>query len=1088
MLGYLKRATADLRAARRELHAVQARAAEPIAIIGMGCRYPGGVACPRDLWQLAADGRDAVCPFPEDRAWDLVRLYDPLGTRPGTSYARHGGFLDGAGDFDPAFFGIPPREALAMDPQQRLLLETSWEALEGAGIVPGALRGSRTGVFAGVMHHDYPGNSGVGSVVSGRIAYTLGLEGPAVSVDTACSSSLVALHLAMESLRRGECALALAGGVTVMATPEIFVEFSRQRGLAPDGRCKSFAASADGTGWSEGVGVLLLERLSDARRDGHDVLALVRGSAVNQDGASSSLSAPNGPSQQRVIRAALAAAGLEPRDVDVVEAHGTGTPLGDPIEAQALLATYGQGRQSPLWLGSLKSNIGHTQAAAGVAGVIKMVEALRHAVLPRTLHVDGPTPQVDWSAGAVRLLTERRRWPDSGRPRRAGVSSFGFSGTNAHVILEQAPDLGPAPGDSGSPLPVVPWVVSGRTHEALRAQADQLASYAGERPELRPVDVGFSSVTGRTAFEHRAVALGSERTRLMTGLRELAAGSAGQAVTGIADVRGRTVLVFPGQGSQWAGMAADLLAQSAVFAQRVAQCEVALEPFVDWSLDAVLRGSPQAPSLERVDVVQPVLWAVMVSLAALWREHGVCPDAVVGHSQGEVAAACVAGALSLEDGARIVALRSRAIGEVLGSRGGMLAVGLSAAQVEPRLERWRDRVSVAVENGARSMVLSGDHDALDALGSELAAEDVRVRRVPVDYASHSPQVDLLRDRLLADLAPVRPDRGVVPMLSTVTGTWLRGSELDAAYWFENLRRTVRFAPAIRGLADAGYSAFVEVSPHPVLVMSVQETLEGTDRPTVVTGTLRRDDGGLERFATSAAELHVRGVPVDWAAFCPGGRRVDLPTYAFQHMRYWIEGSATATIPAAVAELTAAEGTAGELLAARLAGLTAADRGGELLGLVRAYTAVVLGHHDQTDVDPTRAFTDLGFDSAGVVELRNRLAAATGLRLPATVVFDYATPEALAEHLAAELTSGADGQAGSRADSNPALAALDRLEDLAVRLPRAEVERIRITSRLRALLGALDAPLAAPGGGEAVRLDEATAEDLFSLIDQELGAS
>ncbi|TQM77824.1 polyketide synthase 12 [Saccharothrix saharensis] len=848
---------------------------EPIAIVAMSCRYPGGVASPEDLWRLVAAGADGISPFPDNRGWDLDGLYHPDPDRPGTTYARHGGFLHDADEFDPVFFGISPREALAMDPQQRLLLETSWEAFERAGIDPTSLRGSRTGVFAGVMYHDYAarlrsvpddvegyvGTGNAGSVVSGRLAYTFGLEGPAVTVDTACSSSLVSLHLAAQALRQGECDLALAGGVTVMASPDTFVEFSRQRGLSADGRCRAFAASADGTGWSEGVGMLLLERLSDARRNGHHVLAVVRGSAVNQDGASNGLTAPNGPSQQRVIRAALANAGLSAPEVDAVEAHGTGTTLGDPIEAQALLATYGQGRDEPLWLGSLKSNIGHAQAAAGVGGVIKMVMAMRHGVLPKTLHVDEPSPHIDWSAGSVELLTEAREWPAVDRPRRAAVSSFGISGTNAHVVLEHVP--AEVAAERPSDDVVTPWVLSARTSGALAAQASRLLSAVDG---LDPVDVGLS-LTARAALEHRAVV--TDRA----GLEALASGrSAANVVVGTATTR-PVVFVFPGQGSQWVGMARDLLSMSEVFASRFAECGQALRSFVDWKLDEVV---DDAEALQRVDVVQPVLWAVMVSLAEVWRSLGVTPEAVVGHSQGEIAAAVVSGGLSLEDGARVVALRSQAIARGLAGRGGMVSLGVAEADAVAMVEPWAGRISIAVVNGPASVVVSGDPDALDELVA--GAGDVRAKRIAVDYASHSAHVEAIRDELVELLADVTPRSGDVPFYSTVTGELIDTAALDAEYWYANLRQTVQFDRVTRVLDG---SVFVEVSPHPVLAVGI----EGT-----AVGTLRRDEGGFDRVLLSAAEAWVAGVAVDWARVFPGARRVDLPTYAFQRQRYWLESA------------------------------------------------------------------------------------------------------------------------------------------------------------------------------------------------------
>ncbi|MFF5392551.1 SDR family NAD(P)-dependent oxidoreductase [Streptomyces sp. NPDC013012] len=886
---YLKRATTELHRTSERLKELEARAHEPIAIVGMACRFPGGAGSPEALWELVSGGTDAVSPFPGDRGWDTEGLYDPDPDAAGRSYCREGGFLGSAGAFDPAFFGISPREAVAMDPQQRLLLETSWEALERAGVDPRSLKGSRTGVFVGAWDGGYTAGvhepsaqlegdlltGGVVSFTSGRISYTLGLEGPSVSVDTACSSSLVALHQAAQSLRRGECDLALAGGVTVMSTPAVFVQFSRQRGVAADGRCKAFAEAADGFGPGEGAGILLVERLSDAVRKGHRVLAVLRGSAVNQDGASNGLTAPSGAAQQRVIRQALADAQVTAADVDAVEAHGTGTRLGDPIEVHALIDTYGSAHtpERPLWLGSLKSNIGHTQAAAGVGGVIKMVMALQEGLLPQTLHVDAPSSQILWDGGAVSLLTESRPWPETGRPRRAGVSSFGVSGTNAHVILEEPPVREAAEEPATRELPVIPQVVSARSKTALKAQTERLRARLEAADAPRPLDVAHSLVTSRSVFEHRRVTLGTT------------------VVEDTAGPTGRRVLVFPGQGTQWVGMGAGLLETSPVFAARLRECAEALAPFVDFDAVEVVR---TGASLDRVDVVQPVTWAVMVSLAELWRSLGVVPDAVVGHSQGEIAAAAVSGALSLQDAARVVALRAGVIGRELAGLGGMASIPLPRVQVEERLasDEWAGRLSVAAVNGPSSTVVAGDADAITEFVAICQAEDVRARQVPVDYASHSAHVERIEAELLDVLGPIVPRRSEIPFYSTVTGELADTTTLDASYWYRNLRQTVRFEDTVRLLLDRGFGTFVESSAHPVLTLGIQATADAAGLDVLTGGSLRRDKGGLERFLTSAAELFVRGVDIDWAALFEGtgARTVDLPTYAFQHKDYWLEPS------------------------------------------------------------------------------------------------------------------------------------------------------------------------------------------------------
>ncbi|WP_433859775.1 type I polyketide synthase [Streptomyces kronopolitis] len=890
MRHFLTELTAELRQAKKRISAYEAEENEPVAIVGMGCRLPGGASNPAELWELVAGGTDAIGAFPTDRGWDTERLHDPLGEQPGTTRVLEGGFVYNASAFDAGFFGISPREAVGMDPQQRLLLETTWEALEDAGILPADLRGSRTSVHVGAGTQGYGWNmyaddrdtdaedhSIIGvttSLVSGRIAYTLGLEGAALTIDTACSSSLVALHLACQSLRRGECDLSLAGGVTVMAAPSVFVEFTKQGGLAADGRCKSFSDDADGTGWAEGSGVLVLERLSDARRNGHQVLAVIRGSAVNQDGASNGLTAPNGPSQQRVILDALAAARLAPRDIDAVEAHGTGTTLGDPIEAQALLATYGLDRDpaTPLWLGSLKSNIGHSQSASGVLGVIKTVQAMRHTTLPQTLHAATPTTAVDWSAGAVQLLTESRPWQSEGRPRRAGVSSFGISGTNAHVILEEAEAEAEPEVRGAAPEGPVPLLLSGRSEQAVRDQAEALRAHLLRRPADEPSEVARSLATTRTVFAHRAVVVGETREALLDAL---------PSVTPVLSGPGRVAGLFSGQGAQRPGMGRELAGRFPVFAAVLDEVCAVADPLLGRSLREVMWSEP-AEMLERTEYAQPALFAFEVAMARLWQSWGVEFSVLAGHSVGEIAAACVAGVLSLPDAARMAVARGRLM-QALPEGGAMVAIAASEVEVE-LLTSGEPSATIAAVNGPEAVVVSGAEEAVLRIADYWREQGRRTTRLRVSHAFHSPLMDPMLDDFATVLGELTFHEPTLPVSPSADSSQPFAS---TAYWLDHARHAVRFADAIHEMPSA--DLFLELGPDAALT-----PLLGAERPALATA--RRDTPEVLTVLQAAGTAHTHGVTVDWPALLGAGRRVPLPTYPFQRQTYWLGGTASPTAP------------------------------------------------------------------------------------------------------------------------------------------------------------------------------------------------
>ncbi|MFF0579295.1 type I polyketide synthase [Streptosporangium saharense] len=1076
---YLRWTTASLRQARERLARTEAAAHAPIAVVGVGCRYPGGAHGPDRLWRLLADGVDAITRFPDDRGWDLERLYDPDPDTPGTSYTRHGGFLTGAADFDAPFFGMGPREALGTDPQQRLLLEVTWETFEDAGIDPTSVRGDRVGVYVGLMYSDYGtrlspipaevegfiGNGSTASVASGRIAYTYGLQGPAITVDTACSSSLVALHLAIRALRAGECTMALAGGATVLSTPGVFTEFSRQRGLSPDGRCRSFGAGADGTGFGEGVGLVLLMPLEEASRAGLPVRGVLRGSAVNSDGSSNGLTAPNGPAQQRVIRAALADAGLLPSDVDAVEAHGTGTSLGDPIEAQALTAVYGHERVGPLLrLGALKSNIGHSQAAAGVGGVIKIILALERELLPRTLHAEPPNPHVEWP-DSIALLTEPSPWPRTdGRPRRAGVSSFGISGTNAHVLVEEAPAADGRRSSIDGPDTLYGLPLSAHDEVALRAIAEALLPVLDTAPV---VDVAHSLATGRALLPYRAVVFG-DAAGLRAGVAALARGGPAPNVMTGQHRPGRTAFLCSGQGSQRAGMAEELAAATPVFADALAEVLAVLEAVLGLPMRPVLS---DADALGQTEWAQPALFAVEVALGRLYEHWGVVPDCLVGHSVGELAAAHLAGALPLADAARLVVARGRLMQAARG--GAMAAIQAEEGEVVASLRGREHAVSVAAVNSPLSTVISGDERDVLELVRYWRGAGRKARRLRVGHAFHSPHMDpvLAEFREAATGLDVREP--VRPLVSAVTGGPVDAATLSSPdHWVRQVRNTVRFADAVAWSREHGVRRYLELGPTAVLAPMVRECCTD-DLPDTVTVTtaLRADRSEPESALASVAVLHVTGATVDWGAVNGVGRRVRLPTYPFQQHRYWLdqqpayatthtesafwraveardpagvltaldlpEGDRAAVAallpslarlrePAIPAPVTDPEGGderdgRGELLRGRLADADDDGRDKILTELVLTNAAAVLGHGEPVELDAHTPFLDAGFTSFTALELRNALCGQTGLTVPLTAVYDFPTAADLVAYLRAELVlavRNTDEQGDTDEEHNP----------------------------------------------------------------------
>ena len=958
---------------------------EPIAVVSLACRLPGGVDDPERLWPVLATGQDLIGPFPAGR-WDVAGLYDPDPEAPGRSYAREGGFLPAIDAFDARFFGIPAREAAAMDPQQRLLLETTWEALERAGIAASRLAGSLTGVYLGMFGSEYQagasldqldGYVGTGSalsVASGRLAYTLGLTGPAMTVDTACSSSLLAVHLAAAALRSGECDMAVAGGATLMITPLTFVEFSRLRGLSPTGRCRSFSDDADGTGFSEGVVVTVLKRLSDARRDGDQVLAVLRGTAANSDGRSQGLTVPHGPSQEEVIRQALKRSGLSPADIDYVEAHGTGTTLGDPIEANALARVFGPGRSAgrPLYLGSLKSNLGHLQAAAGLAGLMKVVLALQHEQLPPTLHAARPSRHVDWDGSGLRLVQEPLPWPRGERVRRAGVSAFGISGTNVHAIVEEAPAQVPSPSRRRAPepsrengQPTRLFVLSGPDDGALRRQASALAAHLSGRPGIDLADVAHTLGCRRSHFARRAAVLADGHSRLLSGLGDV---TAGRAASGVVlppagpPLTGQVAFVFPGHSPRWAGMALDLLGRDEAFTQAFTRCDEAIARHAGWSVRAVLRGDSDAPDAGSADVTQPLLFAVSCGLAAMWRSFGVRPDAVIGHSLGEIAAAHEAGLLTLDQAAALVTQRGRAVRRVAG-RGGSLALEATKDEARQLIALAGDRLTIAAVNSAHSITISGDLGALAELRARCEAAGIPARPVPVDFATHSPQMDQLRAAMAEALPGLTGTNGPIPLYSTVLAEPVPGDALDGAYWFRNLREPVRFADTVRRLIADGFRYFVEAGPHPALVRAIRAVAAEEGVPAVAVGSLRRDENGPASMLANLAGLFGAGLTPDWPGAFPGGAMTALPTYAFGRDHHWSSSAGHWS--------SATEGAPGP--------------GGPLLAAVHLEVSDEPGRHVlQTEIDlrdprfaylsghrvagqawlPAAAFIEMAFEAAG----------------------------------------------------------------------------------------------------------------------------